>query len=95
MSRNLWADNFDREMRDILALHSDVARAIAREIKIAVTPEEEARLARVRRVDPEAHETYLKGRYHLSKGTEDRTKKGMEYFRRAIEIDPGYVTVEG
>lgn len=54
----LWADNFEREMRDIMALYSDVSRAIAREIEIAVTPEEETRLARARPVDPEAYDMY-------------------------------------
>ena len=57
--RNLWADNFDRELRNILALHSEVARAIAKEIKITLTPGEEARLASARPVDPEAYEAYL------------------------------------
>ncbi len=88
--KHLFAESYQRELRNILALQSEVAQAIAREIKVAVTPEEEARLARARTVNPEAYEAYLKGRYQLSKWTEDSTKKGMEYFRRAIEIDPGY-----
>ncbi len=88
--KHLFAESYQRELRNILALQSEVAQAIAREIKVAVTPEEEARLARARTVNPEAYEAYLKGRYQLSKSTEDPTKKGMEYFRRAIEIDPGY-----
>ncbi|MFB3154728.1 MAG: protein kinase, partial [Candidatus Acidiferrales bacterium] len=54
--RHLWADNFDRELRDILALHSDVARAIARQIRVTLTPKEESRLAAARPVNPEAFE---------------------------------------
>ena len=87
---HLWADNFDRELNDILALHSEVARAVAREIRIAVTPEEEARLARVRRVDPEAHETYLKGRYYSSGVTVEGLEKSIDYFQQAIAKDPTY-----
>ena len=60
----LWADNFDRELRDVMALYSEVARTIAREIEINVAPEEERRLASVRPVDPEAYEAYLKGEFH-------------------------------
>ena len=52
--RHLWTNTYDRELRDVLALHSEVARAVAREIKIAVTPEEKMRLASVRAVNPKA-----------------------------------------
>jgi serine/threonine-protein kinase len=88
--RHLWADNFDREMRDVLSLQSEVARAIAEEINITVTPAEEARLAHSRPVDPEAHEAYLRGRYYWNKVTADGIRKGIEYFQQAIEKDPTY-----
>ena len=64
---HLWADNYDRDLSDVLAIHSEVARSIAHEIHIAVTPEEAARLADVREVNPEAHRLYLLGQYHLYK----------------------------
>ncbi len=88
--RTLWADNYDRELIDVLALHSEVARAIAQEIKIAVTPEEEARLARTRPVNPEAYEAYLKGRYHLERYGPEGWRKGLEYLEQAIAHDPNY-----
>jgi TolB-like protein/Tfp pilus assembly protein PilF len=88
--RNLWADNFDRELRDILALHSEVARAIAREIKIAVTPEETRRLASARPVNPEAYEAYLKGWFHLYKLTPESLDIALQYFELALEKDPNY-----
>lgn len=87
---NRWADNFDRETSDVLALHSDVARAIAKEIEIAVTPEEAARLAEVREVNPEAHRLYLLGRFHGHKFEPGDKEKAIEYFRQAIELDPQY-----
>ncbi|MEE9162249.1 MAG: hypothetical protein V3U35_04680, partial [Candidatus Neomarinimicrobiota bacterium] len=85
---HLWADIFDRKLEDILTLHSDVARAIAREIKATLTPEEEARLASARRVNPEAYETYIKGMYHLNKFTPEGFEKGLAYLNEAIEKDP-------
>jgi tetratricopeptide (TPR) repeat protein len=88
--RNLWADNFDRDLTNILALHSDVARAIAREIKIAVTPEETRRLASARQVNPEAYEAYLKGRFHWHKLSRQNMDTAMKYFQLALEKDPNY-----
>src|SRR5207244_7671601 len=61
--RHLWAESYQRDLRDVLAMQSEVARAIAREIEAKITPQGERRLANSRRVDPEAHELYLKGRY--------------------------------
>lgn len=88
--RNLWADNYDRDVSDVLELHSEVAQAIARQIKIAVTPEEETRLASGRPLNPKAHEAYLRGRYHWNKRTEEGLKKSIEHFQQAVEMDRGY-----
>ena len=85
--RHLWAETFDRDLGDVLALHSEVAQAIARKIEIAVTPQEQTRLASARPVNPEAHEAYLKGRYFLRRGDWQRA---IEFAQQAIEIDPGY-----
>ena len=88
--RNLWADNYDRELSDVLAMHSEVAQAIAREIKIAVTPGEETRLASARAVNPEAYAAYLKGRFHWYKNTPEDVDTAMKYFQLAINKDPNY-----
>ena len=87
---NRWADSFDRETSDVLALHSDVARAIAQEIQVAVTPEEAARLTKVREVNPEAHRLYLLGRYHSYRFEPADKEKAIDYYRQAIELDPQY-----
>jgi TolB-like protein len=68
--QHLWAKSFDRDLRDVLFLQSEVARNIAREIQANVTPKEEARLARSRRVNPAAHDDYLKGQYYWNQFTE-------------------------
>jgi TolB-like protein/Flp pilus assembly protein TadD/predicted Ser/Thr protein kinase len=85
----LWADSFDRELRDILALYGDVARAIAQEIEVAVTPGEETRLAGTRPVDPQAYELYVQGRYHFSRKP-DGLMKANELFQQAVEADPSF-----
>jgi TolB-like protein len=88
--RHLWAESYERDLRDVLALQSEVAQAIAKEIQIKLTPQEQAHLASARPVNPEAHEAYLKGRYYWNLRTEEGVKKGIQYFQQAIEKDPGY-----
>ncbi len=84
----LWAGSFDRELRGILALHSEVARAIAGEIRIAVTPAEQARLARTPSVNPEAYQLYLQGRYYWNKRNPEGFEKAIQLFNQAIQKDP-------
>jgi len=88
--RHLWAESYERDLRDVLSLQSEVAQAIANEVKIKVTPDEQAQLAGARPVDPDAHEAYLKGRYYFNKRTQEGLTKGIEYFGAAIAKDPGY-----
>jgi TolB-like protein/Tfp pilus assembly protein PilF len=88
--RHLWAESYERDLRDILALQSEVARAIASEIKVKLTPQEQTRLASTRRVNPEAYQAYLRGRYYWNRRTADALKKAIEYFQEASEKDPGY-----
>jgi len=88
--RHLWADSYERDLRDVLALQRDIAQAIAQEIKVTLTPQEQAQLAKARPVDPEAHQLYLKGRYHWNKRTAEDFKKALEYFQQAIAKDPSY-----
>jgi TolB-like protein/DNA-binding winged helix-turn-helix (wHTH) protein/Tfp pilus assembly protein PilF len=88
--RHLWAERYERDLRDVLALQSDVARAIASEIQINVTPDTQARLARARPVNPEAYEAYLKGSTILDNWTEESCQSAIQYFERAIERDPGF-----
>src|SRR6266851_2887382 len=87
---HVWAENYDRDLRDVLELQSEVARAIAREVQVKVTPLEQTQLARTRPVDPEAYEAYLKGRYYWNKRTGESMKQGLACFERAIEMDPTY-----
>jgi TolB-like protein/Tfp pilus assembly protein PilF len=82
--------DYDRELADVLKLQSEVARAVAGGIQIQVTADERARLASARRVNPEAHEAYLLGRYHLRRQNEAELKLAIGHFERAVQLDAGY-----
>jgi serine/threonine protein kinase/TolB-like protein/Tfp pilus assembly protein PilF len=88
--RHIWASNYDRDLRDILALQGEVAGLVAHEVQVNLTPQEQARLARAQPVIPEAHLAYLRGRHALEKYTQENLSKALEYFQKAIEIDPTY-----
>jgi TolB-like protein/DNA-binding winged helix-turn-helix (wHTH) protein/Flp pilus assembly protein TadD len=87
---HFWSETYDRELRDVLSLESDVAQSIARKVEVTVTGEEHARLSSTRAVDPEAYEAYLKGRYYWNKRTGDSMAKAALYFQQATNRDPGY-----
>jgi TolB-like protein/Tfp pilus assembly protein PilF len=87
---HLWAESYERELRDVLALQSEIAQAIAREVQVKVTPEEQAHISQVRPVEPAAYEAYLKGRYYWNQRSGGGLSKGAECFQQAIEKDPGY-----
>ena len=86
----LWADAFERELSDILVLQRDIARAIVDRIHVQLDPRAAQRLASARRVNPEAHEEYLRGRHWWNQFTSEGWLKSREHFKRAIEIDSSY-----
>jgi TolB-like protein/DNA-binding winged helix-turn-helix (wHTH) protein/Tfp pilus assembly protein PilF len=88
--KHLWAQSYDGELRDALALQSRVARAIAEEIRINVKPKEQAALKNVKAVNPDAYEAYLKGRYFWNKRTADGLNKAKDYFDEAVAKAPDY-----
>lgn len=88
--RHLWAQTFEREMRNVLALQSDVAQAIAREVSVTLSAREQRALDSAPSVEPAAHQAYLKGRYHLGKGTRRSFHTAGDFFRQAIDLDPTY-----
>lgn len=85
---HLWAENFEREMNDLLALHGEVTRAVAEQIRVTLTPEEESQLSAHRQVDPKIQQLYLKGMYFLNQFTPEGIQKGMTYLRQAVDQDP-------
>lgn len=87
--KHLWAKSYEGDARDVLGLQQEVAHAIANEVKVQLTPQEQTRLSSPRPVNPAAHEAYLKGNY-LNKGTGAQQRKAKEYFEEAIRIDSNY-----
>ena len=85
---HLWSESYERDLRDILTLFSEMAKTIAGQIEITVTPDEEALLVAKRPINPETYEAYLKGMFHLNKMTPEGSKKGLDYLRQAIDKDP-------
>jgi TolB-like protein/Tfp pilus assembly protein PilF len=87
---NIWSNSYERDLRDVLDLQREVASAVAREIRVAITPREAARLARSSPVNPEAYVAYIKGRFYLNKRTREDLDRAMELFQLAIAKDPAY-----
>lgn len=87
---HLWANQYDRELKDIFALQAEIATQAASSLKVALLPAEARRIADKTPVDPEVHALYLKGRFHANKRTEEGLNKSIEYFHQALERDPSY-----
>ena len=85
-----WAESYERNLSNVLRLQSSVARAIAAQIEVALTNNEETLLAARSEVDPAAYDFYLKGRFHWYQFTDADLKLALEYFQLAIDEDPGY-----
>lgn len=88
--KHIWSQSYEGELRDTLALQNRVAGAIADQIRINLTPREQAALKNVKVVNPDAYESYLKGRYFWNKRTADGLKVALAYFKQAIDEDPKY-----
>ncbi len=88
--QHLWAESYERDLSDVLKLQSEVARTIASEIRVQLTPQEQAHFANARAVNPEAYELYLRGRTSFEKWSLDGSKVALDYFQRAIDKDPQY-----
>jgi eukaryotic-like serine/threonine-protein kinase len=88
--RTLWAKSYQQNLTDILSLQEEAARAIADEIRIKLTPQEQTRLARVRPVNPEAYEAYLKGMYYTHQLTREGMNLGVKNFEKAVALAPSY-----
>ncbi len=86
----LWAQSYDRELRDILSLQNEIVSAITREVKVQLTPQEKTRLASARQVNPETYEACLKGIFHWYKLTRTDLDLAMTYFELAREKDPNF-----
>jgi TolB-like protein/DNA-binding winged helix-turn-helix (wHTH) protein/Tfp pilus assembly protein PilF len=85
---HLWSESYERDTRDVLSLQGEIARDVAREIKLALTSEESSHLSRLRPVNPVAYELYLKAQYHYYKWRAEDFREAIEFFQKAIDADP-------
>ncbi len=88
--QHLWAEEYQRYVRDILYLQREVARDIAEQVRVTLTPNERNRLATAGAVDPAAYESYLRGRSFWNQRSEASLLKAIDQFHKAIEVDAGY-----
>lgn len=88
--RHLWARSYERDLRDVIRMQDEVARDIAGEIKVKLTPQEQLRLANAAPVNTEAYQLYLQGEYFGTKVTEDFLRKSIGILEQSIALDPNY-----
>src|SRR5271169_2440537 len=86
----LWGEQYNRKEADVLAVQEEIANEISERLRISLTGDEKKCLSKRPTLDPQAYQDYLRGQFYWNKRTADGVKKGIEYFQRAIEKDPGY-----
>ena len=88
--RHLWAENFDRELKDAFLIQSEISEAVANELKVRILPSEKTRLERKPTEDSEAYNLYLKGRFFWNERTREGLERAFSYFTEATKRDPGF-----
>jgi TolB-like protein len=90
----IWTDRYEREVKDVLQLQSDVARAIASQVRLKLSAEQNAGLSRMRSLDPAAYDAYLRGRYFKDKSSAEGVHQAIAYFEQATKLDPSYAQAQ-
>jgi TolB-like protein/Flp pilus assembly protein TadD len=88
--KNIWADTFDRDLKEIFAIQSDIAQQIAAALKVTLTPAEKERIEKKPTKDIEAYEYYVKGREYYYRYKKEDNEQAIELFKKALELDPDY-----
>jgi len=89
-SEHLWAESYDRELKDVFAIQTEIAKTVANELKIQLLSQEKAAIERRQTVNPEAYTLYLKGRFYWNERTEENMNKAVKCFQQAVNIDPEF-----
>jgi len=87
---HLWARNYDREMHDLLGIENELGTTIAQQVQVNLTPQRQMELSKMRTVDPEAYDLYLKGRYYWNQRNPAGIKESIGYFQQATAKDPDF-----
>ena len=88
--KHLWAENYDRELQDIFAIQSDIAERVAEALRIQLLSAEKKDIGRIATENTEAYILYLKGRHYWNERTREGNDKAVEYFEKAVKLDPKY-----
>jgi adenylate cyclase len=89
-SEHLWAESYERELKDIFAIQSEVSNTVAQALKVHLTPQEKVLIGKKQTANPEAHTLYLKGRFYWNERTKESIDKALAYFKKAVGVDPGF-----
>jgi TolB-like protein len=92
---HLWSQDYDYSAKDILKVEDDVAKAVASEIQLRLTSQQQAELSQPRAVNPEAFDAYLQGHYYFERDTDKDTEMAAKYYERATQLDPSYALAWG
>jgi hypothetical protein len=87
---HIWSHTFENEVKDVMVLQSEVAQAIAEQVEVTITPNEQAQLKSAKPVNPAAYEVFLKGQFHVERYTPQDMRLAAHYFQKAVEYDPNY-----
>ena len=87
---HIWGEQYNRKFADVLSIQQELSREISEKLRLQLSGEEKQRLSKRFTENNEAYQHYLRGRYHWNKRTQENYKKGIEYFKLAIEEDPAY-----
>jgi serine/threonine protein kinase/Flp pilus assembly protein TadD len=88
--RHLWSETYDRELRDVLTIQNEVAKAVTQAVQIKLTQQEQLRLAGSRQIDPVAYDFFLRGKYYLGRQTKDDNLKAIEMLDKAVATDSNF-----
>ncbi len=86
-SEHLWAESYDRELRDVFAIQSDISKTVAEALEVRLLSKEREIMEKTRTVNPEAYTLYLKGRFYWDERTKESVNKALKYFEQALKID--------
>jgi eukaryotic-like serine/threonine-protein kinase len=86
----IWGEQYNRKLADVVVVQEEIAHEISERLRLSLTGDEKKRLTKKPTLDAQAYQDYLRGQFYWNKRTADGVKKGIEYFQRAIERDPGY-----
>src|SRR3989442_10734412 len=88
--RHTWAESYDRELKDVFSIQSEISKAVAEELRVRILPSEQAKLEKKPTANAEAFTLYLKGRYFWNERTKEGVKRAILYLTEATKRDPGY-----